>query len=118
MRENGIFVRAKRRFRRTTDSNHDYAIADNIVNRNFDVEAPDRLWAGDITYVWTLQGWLYLAVILDLFSRRVVGWALAKHMKTELVLSALQMALGRRIAAVHSHIQTPNGVPCLSRLKT
>jgi putative transposase len=98
MRENSIFVRAKRRFRRTTDSNHHYPIADNIVNRNFDVDAPDRLWAGDITYVWTSQGWLYLAVILDLFSRRVVGWALAKHMRTELVLSALQMALGRRIA--------------------
>lgn len=97
MRENGIFVRPKRRFRRTTDSNHDYPIADNIVNRNFDVEAPDRLWAGDITYIWTLQGWLYLAVILDLFSRRVVGWALAEHMRTELVLSALQMALGQRI---------------------
>lgn len=97
MRENGICVRPKRRFRRTTDSNHDYPIADNIVNRNFDVKAPDRLWAGDITYIWTLQGWMYLAVILDLFSRRVVGWALAEHMRTELVLSALQMALGQRI---------------------
>jgi len=97
MRENGICVRTKRRFRRTTDSNHDYPIADNIVNRNFDVKAPDRLWAGDITYLWTSQGWLYLAVILDLFSRRVVGWALADHMRTEMVLSALQMALGQRI---------------------
>lgn len=98
MRENGIRVRPKRRFRRTTDSNHSYPIADNIVNRNFDVKTPDRLWAGDITYIWTSQGWLYLAVILDLFSRRVVGWSLADHMRTEMVLSALRMALGQRIA--------------------
>jgi len=97
MRENSISVRPKRRFRRTTDSNHDYPIAENIVNRQFDVKAPDRVWAGDITYIWTLQGWLYLAVIIDLFSRRVVGWSLANHMRTELVLSALQMALGQRI---------------------
>jgi putative transposase len=97
MRENGICVRPKRRYRRTTDSEHDYPIADNIVNRNFDVEAPDRVWAGDITYIWTLQGWLYLAVIIDLFSRRVVGWALANHLRTELVLNALHMALGQRI---------------------
>jgi putative transposase len=97
MRENGICVRPKRRFRRTTDSNHDCPIADNIINRNFDVEAPDRVWAGDITYIWTLQGWLYLAVIIDLFSRRVVGWSLANHLRTDLVLNALRMALGQRI---------------------
>jgi putative transposase len=97
MRENDIRVRPKRRFRCTTDSNHAFPIAENIVNRNFDVKAADRLWAGDITYIWTLQGWLYLAVILDLFSRRVVGWSLADHMRTEMVLSALQMALGQRI---------------------
>ena len=97
MRENGICVRPKRRFRLTTDSNHDYPIADNIVNRDFDIEAPDQVWAGDITYIWTLQGWLYLAVVLDLFSRRVVGWSLDNHLRTELVLNALQMALGQRI---------------------
>lgn len=97
MRQNGISARPKRRFRRTTDSNHDYPIADNILERNFDVDRPDQVWVSDITYLWTLQGWLYLAVVIDLFSRRVVGWSLANHMKTQLVLSALRMALGHRV---------------------
>ena len=75
MREHGIVAKKKRRFRKTTDSNHPHPIAPNILERNFDAELPNVAWVTDVTYVWTFEGWLYLAVILDLFSRRVVGWA-------------------------------------------
>lgn len=96
MRENGLTGRGRRRFRRTTDSKHDLPIADNIVARDFNPDAPNRVWAADITYVRTWAGWLYLAVVIDLFSRRVVGWAITDHMRTELVLSALTMAFEAR----------------------
>jgi len=96
MRENGLTGQAPRRFRRTTDSKHDLPIADNIVARDFNPDAPNQLWAADITYVRTWVGWLYLAVVIDLFSRRVVGWAIADHMRTELVLNALTMAFEAR----------------------
>ena len=96
MRENGIVARTKRRFRVTTDSNHNFPISDNLLGRNFHTDAPDKVWVGDITYVWTDEGWLYLAVIIDLFSRAVVGWAMDRHIKTELTLRALHMALGQR----------------------
>lgn len=76
--------------------NRTEAIAPDRVQRQFQVAEPDRVWVADITAVWTLEGWLYLAAVLDLFDRRVVGWALAEHMRTELPLSALAMALGRR----------------------
>lgn len=97
MRENGIVGRRRPRFRRTTDSNHKLPVADNVLGRQFEVDEPDRAWVADITYVWTQEGWLYLAVILDLFSRRVVGWSMADHMRTELVLDALSAALGSRL---------------------
>lgn len=97
MRENGITARFKRPFRRTTDSSHSLAVAANHLNRNFEVDGPDKAWVTDITYVWTEQGWLYLAIVLDLFSRRVIGWSMAEHMRTELVLGALDMALGQRV---------------------
>ena len=97
MRENGITARFKRPFRRTTDSSHSLAVAPNHLDRNFTVDAPDKAWTTDITYVWTEQGWLYLAVVLDLFSRRVIGWSMAEHLRTELVLAALGMALGHRV---------------------
>jgi putative transposase len=96
MREEGLQGCAKKGFRKTTDSNHDLAIAPNTLDRKFKVAAPNAAWVTDITYVWTWEGWMYLAVVVDLFSRRVVGWAVADHMRTELVTSALQMALGRR----------------------
>ena len=96
MAEHGVVARFPRRFRCTTDSNHELPIAENIVDRKFEAKAPNRLWVTDITYVQTAQGWLYLAVILDLFSRRVVGWSMADHMRTELVKNALAMALGNR----------------------
>ncbi len=96
MRENGITARYKRRYRRTTDSNHQLPITDNLLRRRFEADAPDKVWAADITYLWTDEGWLYLAVIIDLFSRAVVGWSMDSHMRTELVLQALNMALGQR----------------------
>jgi len=96
MAENGITGTPPKRFKRTTDSKHNEAIADNILEREFTVEAPDTVWMTDITYVRTWEGWMYLAVVVDLFSRRVVGWSMATHMRTELVLDALRMALGRR----------------------
>ena len=96
MRRDGLRGRIRRRFRRTTDSNHDLPVAPNTLDRQFAVDAPDRVWAGDITYVRTMNGWGYLAVILDLHSRMVVGWALADHLRTELVEQALLGALGKR----------------------
>lgn len=96
MQQEGIWGKPKKRFVATTDSAHDYEVAPNLLNRNFDVSEPDTVWAGDITYIQTAQGWLYLAVVLDLFSRRVVGWAMATHMRSELVIDALEMAVGER----------------------
>ncbi len=96
MRQNGIQARRKRRFRITTDSNHAQPIAPNLLQRNFDVEAPNVAWVTDVTFVWTDEGWLYLAAILDLFSRRVVGWAVSASNDTELALEALRRAFHAR----------------------
>jgi putative transposase len=93
----GMGARPKRKFKATTDSEHDLPIAKNVLDRNFTTTEPDRAWVADMTYIWTTEGWLYLAVIIDLFSRRVVGWSMAKHMRTELVLTALEDALGQRL---------------------
>jgi len=92
MQQHGIRARGKRRFRVTTDSRHGLPIAPNLLNRNFTVAAPNRVWAGDMTYIQTEEGWLFLAVVLDLFSRRIVGWSLREDMRSELVVDALRMA--------------------------
>ena len=97
MQEMGITARLPRRFRKTTDSNHHLPVAQNVLARNFEVDGPNQVWVADISYVWTWEGWLYLAVILDLFSRRAVGWSMANHLRAELVLEALHMALGQRL---------------------
>ncbi len=97
MQQMGLFGRRPKRFRKTTDSDHTKPVAANLLRRNFDTDKPNQVWATDITYIWTREGWLYLAVVLDLFARRVVGWAMASHMRTELVLEALGMALDRRL---------------------
>jgi putative transposase len=99
MRQEGIAGRKKRRFRKTTDSNHPDPIAPNVLERNFDVELPDTAWVTDVTYVWTFEGWLYLAVILDLFSRRVVGWSASANNDRALALSALDRATTARAPA-------------------
>jgi transposase InsO family protein len=99
MRQEGIAGRKKRRFCKTTDSNHPDPIAPNVLERNFDVELPDTAWVTDVTYVWTFEGWLYLAVILDLFSRRVVGWSASANNDRALALSALERAASARAPA-------------------
>lgn len=96
MRINGLLARAPKRFRVTTDSDHLMPVAPNLLQQNFRVDQPNRVWVGDITYVWTAQGWGYLAVLLDLYARRVVGWSFADHMRRELPLKALRRALGAR----------------------
>lgn len=96
MRENGILGRRKRRFRRTTDSNHTNPIAPNILERQFAPEAANQVWVTDVTYVWTAEGWLYLAIMLDLFARRVVGWSASATNDTVLALDALGNALRTR----------------------
>ncbi len=96
MREKGLAGRRKRPFRRTTDSKHGNPIAPNVVARNFDPAAPNQLWAGDVTYIATAEGWSYLAVLLDLYSRRVVGWAMSANNDTALALAALERAARSR----------------------
>jgi len=96
MRENGLAARQKRRFVHTTDSRHEYPIAPNVLDRNFDVQAANQAWVGDVTYIPTGEGWLYLAVLLDLFSRRVVGWATSATNDRDLALQALDQALRTR----------------------
>lgn len=96
MRTHGLRARHRRRFRTTTDSRHTLPVAPNVVARAFTVAAPNTVWVSDLTYLWTNEGWLYLLVILDLFSRRVVGWALGEQMTRQLALDALAMALTHR----------------------
>jgi putative transposase len=96
MREQGLCAREKRRFCKTTDSLHSWKTPRNLLGRNFEVPEPDRVWVGDVTFLPTHQGWLYLAVLLDLYSRRVVGWATSTRNDENLTLAALQMALDQR----------------------
>ena len=96
MRQNGIEAVRTRKYKVTTDSNHSFAIAPNLLDRDFSATAPNQKWAGDITYIWTSEGWLYLAVILDLYSRRVIGWAVSNRMKRDLAIRALDMAVALR----------------------
>jgi putative transposase len=96
MQQAGVAVGRTKHRPLATDSRHAYPIAPDLLARRFDVAKPDHVWAGDITYVWTAEGWLYLAVLLDLSSRKVVGWAMSSRMDADLVQEALQMALGRR----------------------
>jgi putative transposase len=96
MRQNGIQVVRTRKFKATTDSDHTFNIAPNLLQQDFTASGPNQKWAGDITYVWTREGWVYLAVIIDLFSRRVVGWAISNRMKQDLALRALNMAIAIR----------------------
>ena len=95
MRELGLRGRGKPK-KKATEPGSEHSLAKNLLDRNFVAEEPDQKWVTDITYIWTAEGWLYLAVILDLFSRRVVGWSMADHMRTELPLGALRAALGHR----------------------
>lgn len=92
----GVAAKQKRKFKATTDSKHNLPVAPNLLNRQFEVKEPDHVYVSDITYIWTHEGWLYLAVIIDLFSRQVVGWSLSNQMSRSLIINALRMAIWRR----------------------
>jgi putative transposase len=114
MHEKGLRGRCKRRFVRTTDSKHDHPIAPNILARKFETEGPNQAWVGDVTYIATAEGWLYLAVLLDLFSRRVVGWATSDTNDRALALAALEHALQTRHPRVGLVHHTDRGSPYAS----
>lgn len=96
MRDNGLHARHKRRYKVTTDSKHGLPVAENLLGRNFTPTAPNQVWTSDITYLWTDEGWLYLAIVLDLFNREVVGWSLKPRMTADIVTDALTMAWFRK----------------------
>lgn len=96
MKVMGLKAIQKRKFKRTTHSDHDFPLKKNLLNRNFNVTQPNKVWVSDITYVPTKEGWLYLAVVIDLYSRRVVGWSMNKRMTKQLVIKALEMAIQNR----------------------
>lgn len=96
MKNQGLCCKAKRRFRATTNSKHHLPIAPNLLARDFSATKPNQKYVGDITYIWTEEGWLYLATVIDLFSRKIVGWSMDDSMTTELVNNALLMALWKR----------------------
>ena len=96
MKALNLKVKAKRKYKVTTDSKHHFPVADNILNRHFSPQAPNQVWGTDITYLWTREGWIYLAVVIDLYSRRVIGWAMDKRMNKALVIRALMMAVNLR----------------------
>lgn len=96
MRENSIRAKRVKKFKVTTNSQHSEPVAANILDRAFTVSEPDKVWVSDITYLWTAEGWLYLAIFLDLFSRMVVGWSMSERMSSELIVSAFEMGQKRR----------------------
>jgi putative transposase len=96
MRQMNLSCKTKRKFKVTTDSKHNLPVSPNLLNREFEVDVPDKCYVGDITYIHTQEGWLYLAVVIDLFSRQVVGWAMDSNMKAKLVNDALLMAIWKR----------------------
>ena len=96
MKEAGVFVRYRKKYKITTNSNHKKPLFENVLNRQFNVAGPDLAYVSDITYINTKEGWLYLAVVIDLFSRKVVGWSMSSRMKASLVCDALKMAIWQR----------------------
>lgn len=118
MKQNGIQARRRKKFKATTNSKHNYPVAENLLDRNFDQPAPNKVWAGDITYVWTDEGWLYLAVFIDLFSRKIVGWSMSSRMSADLVLNAFLMAKFRRGKKVKPMVHSDRGSQYASELFT
>jgi len=93
MRDNGLKALQKRRYKKTTDSNHGGPIAANLLDQDFACDRPDQKWGADISYIWTAEGWLYLAIVLDFYSRRIIGWAVSDRLKKDLALNALRRAI-------------------------
>ena len=110
MKIHGIIAKTKKKFKATTNSKHNLPVAENLLNQNFVTEKPNTVWASDITYVQTLEGWLYLAVILDLFSRQVVGWAMSDRLTSDFVIKALYQAIGRRRLVSGCIVHSDRGV--------
>ena len=96
MKEADVQVKYRKKYKVTTDSNHKQPLFENVLDRQFDVDGPNQAYVGDITYLWTQEGWLYLAVVIDLYSRKVVGWSMGSRMKAQLVCDALTMAIWQR----------------------
>ena len=96
MRANGLRAKAAKKYKATTNSNHHLPVSPNLLEQNFEASKANEKWVSDITYVWTEEGWLYLAVMMDCYSRKVIGWAISERMTSQLVIDALMMALWRR----------------------
>jgi putative transposase len=109
IKENELFPVQKKRFKRTTDSEHELGYSMNILEKKISTKAPDEAWVSDITYIWTGEGWSYLATVIDLYSRKVVGWAIADNMKSSLVVKALTRALVKRAPRVGLIVHTDRG---------
>lgn len=110
MRKKGIVAKTKRRFKITTKSKHTHPVAENKLNQDFSAKGPNQVWVSDITYLWTREGWLYLAVVLDLFSRKIVGWSMSQSLGQEIVLQALGHALQKRRPAPGLIFHSDQGV--------
>jgi len=110
MKEAGVWVRYKKKYKVTTNSDHNKPVYQNELVQNFDVEQPNQAWVGDISYVWTGEGWLYLAVVIDLYSRKVVGWSMGSRMKAQLVCDALTMAIWQRKPEAGLIVHSDQGV--------
>lgn len=110
MHERKLFSMVTPKFVRTTDSDHDFPVAKNILNRNFNADRPNQRWVGDITYIRTREGWLYLATVMDLFSRKIVGWSMSKNIDADLVCSAIGMAITHRCPGVDLVHHSDRGV--------
>ena len=115
LRRQGLRAKAARKFKATTNSNHSLPVVENLLQQNFTAQRPDQVWVGDITYISTDEGWLYLAVVLDLFSRKVVGWSMSERMTATLVCDALRMALFRRHRPSGAIMHTDRGSQYCSR---
>jgi putative transposase len=96
MRDNGLKALQKRRYKKTTDSSHGSPVTANLLDQDFACDGPDQKWGADISYIWTVEGWLYLAIVLDLYSRRIVGWATSDRLKKDLALNVLRRAITLR----------------------
>ena len=105
----GLVCKAAKRYKATTNSKHNLPVAPNLLEQNFVVSAPNKVWVSDFTYLWTLQGWMYLAVVLDLYSRRIVGWSMSNRMTKELVIEALEMAIRQRKPAAGLIVHSDRG---------
>jgi len=116
MQEMGIQAVAKRKYKATTDSKHSKPVAENHLNRNFTPDKPNVSWVADITYIWTKEGWLYLATIMDLYSRKIIGWSLHNRLTKELVISALNMALKQRKLSSYLLLHSDRGSQYASQL--